>query len=136
MMLSPWNSQKVVLAILGNTSQGVNWAATALVDSILRSQLGGSLAVINNKQVISSNTRYVVAGSGEISDAGIPESIVTPADMTVTDFPATRPGWILPVLIVSIGLILIIAVVVMVQNRSRINTRKVGEEAQRKDSEK
>jgi len=132
-MLSPWNPQNVVRAILGKTTQGVNWAATALVDSNLRWQLGGSFAIVNDKQIISSNTRYVVVGSGEVPDAEIPNVIATPAGMTVTNLPATRPGWLLPVLIVSIGLIVII-IVVMIQNRSRINTRKRGEEAQRKDS--
>lgn len=132
-MLSPWNSENVVLAILGNTTQGVNWAATALVDSTLRGQLGGSFAVVNNKQIISSDTRYVVTGSSEVADADIPDVIATPGIMTVPNFPMTRPVWIIPALIVSIGLIVIVMVIVIIQNQSRINTRKQGEEVQIKD---
>jgi hypothetical protein len=102
-MLSPWNSENVVLAILGNTIQGVNWAAAALVDS--RWQLGGNFAVVNNKQIISSSTRYVETSSGEVPAAEIPSIITTPLSETATGLPMTRSGWILPVLIVSIGLI-------------------------------
>jgi hypothetical protein len=47
-MLSPWNSENIVLALLGNTTQGVDWAATALTDPTLRWQLGGNFAVVNN----------------------------------------------------------------------------------------
>jgi cellulose synthase operon protein B len=109
-MLSPWNSENVVLAVLGNTAQGVNWAATALVDSTLRGQLGGNFAVVNNKQIISSSTRYVEISSGEVPAAEIPSIITTPPSETATDFPKTRPGWILPVLVVSIGLIVFFTV--------------------------
>jgi hypothetical protein len=109
-MLSPWNSENVVLAILGNTTQGVNWAAAALVDSDLRWQLGGNFAVVNNKQIISSSTRYVETSSGEVPAAEIPSIVATPLSGTATGLPMTRSGWILPVLIVSIGLIAIFIV--------------------------
>jgi cellulose synthase operon protein B len=131
-MLSPWNSENIVLAVLGNTEQGVTWASTALVDSTLRSQLGGNFAVVNDKQIISSDTRYVVASSGEIqlaAETPIVNSAVLSTPMV--DVPATRNGWILPALIVSIGLIVIVVFVVTIQHRSRINARRTNtEEAQ------
>jgi cellulose synthase operon protein B len=127
-MLSPWNSENVVFAILGNTTQGVNWAATALVDPSLQWQLGGSFAVVNNKQIISSNTKYVETGSGEIPNTEVLNLVATPAGPTETELQTPRPGWILPVLIASIGLIVVIVITVMIQNQSRINTRKKREE--------
>ena len=132
-ILSPWNAENVVLAILGNTVQGVNWAATALVDPTLRGQLTGNFAVVNNNQIISTNTRNAETGSGVIPSLEMPSIESTPLSDTTTDLPKTRPGWILPILVVSIGLIVIIIVVVMIQYRSRINTRKHGDETQRKD---
>jgi hypothetical protein len=132
-LLSPWNSQNVVLAILGNTTQGVNWAATALVDSTLRGRLSGSFAVVNNKQIISSNTEYVVAGSGEVPSAEISILTATPISVTESNPPIARPGWILPVFLVSIGLIVIIIVIVMIRNRSRIYTSKQNDDGQGKD---
>jgi cellulose synthase operon protein B len=131
MILSPWNSKNVVLAILGNTTQGVNWAATALVDSKLNGQLKGDFTIINDKQIISSNTRYAEAGFGAITNVETPGVIATPGDVTVADLQTTRPGWILPVLVVSIGLIVIVFVMAVFQNRSRNATKKRSEEAQK-----
>ena len=105
-MLSPWNSDNVVLAILGNTMQGVNWAAKALTDATLSWQLGGNFAVVNNEQIISSSTRYVETSSGEVPAAEVPSIITTPLSETETGLPLANSGWwILPILIVSIGLI-------------------------------
>jgi hypothetical protein len=133
MMASPWNSENVVLALLGNTTQGVGWAASALVDSVLRGQLGGNFAVVNDKQIVSSNIRYVETSSGEVPAAEIPNVIASPSNEATPDISTARPEWILPVLFVSIGLIAIIVVVAAIRNRSRINTRKKGKELQRKD---
>jgi hypothetical protein len=119
-MLSPWNSENIVLAILGNTTQGVNWAAAALVDSTLRWQLGGNFAVVNNKQIISSSARYVETSSGEVPAAEIPNIITTPLSETATGLPMARPAWILPILIVSIGLMAFIVWRVRNQSRTKI----------------
>jgi hypothetical protein len=132
-MLSPWNSENVVLAILGNTTQGVNWAAGALVDSTLRSQLAGRFAAVNNKQIISSNTRYLESGSDEFQPTEVPNIITTPVTGTATGPSVSRPAWILPVLLVSIGLIASIVVMVIIRNQSRISTRKQHKEEQGKE---
>ena len=122
LMPSPWNSEKVVIAALGNTDTGVNWGVSALVDSTLRSQLGGDFAVINNTRVQTIDTRLVqpLVVTPVVSD---PSGISTPIPAVTPVTPAiNRPAWLLPVLILSIILIIVIIGVAIVTN-SR-NTRK------------
>jgi hypothetical protein len=138
-MLSPWNSENIVLALLGNTTQGVDWAATALTDPTLRWQLGGNFAVVNNKQIISSDIRYTGTNSGVVPVAEIPSINSTPLSETVTDPPPTRPGWIFPVLMVSIGLMAVIVFMVTMRNQSRLSkeqSREVQVKDDRDDSQK
>lgn len=49
---SPWNNQRVILAILGNGDQGLRSASLALAMDTTRSQLAGNLAVTYDNQVI------------------------------------------------------------------------------------
>ena len=133
-MLSPWNSKNTVFAILGNTAQGVTWAADSLLSSDLRSQLRGNFAEINDKQVISSTGRYLAADSGAVPVVEVPAVIATPSSGLATNQPTTRSPWISPVIIVSISLIIIVIIIVVFQNWIRWNTRKKGEKAQANSS--
>ena len=76
--------------------------------------------MVNNQQIISSNTRYVGTGSGEVPAAEIPSIVATPLSETATGLPMTRPAWILPVLIVSIGLMALIVWRGRNQSRTKI----------------
>lgn len=52
LIASPWNQDKTVLAVLGNTSQGVAWAADALIRPSSENGLHGNLAVLSFGRVI------------------------------------------------------------------------------------
>jgi cellulose synthase operon protein B len=133
---SPWNPSNVVLAILGNTTQGVNWATTALVDSTLRWRLGGNFAVIDDKQIVSSDTQNVETGSETVLATAVPSAVPTSLnEAAAVESPETHPIWIMPVVMVSVGLILIIIVVTVIQNRGHIKVRKQHSEMQKKDSD-
>ncbi len=120
-MLSPWNPEKVVLAILGNTTQGINWAAAALIDPTLRFRLGGNFAVVNDRQIINTNTRYTGVTTGSILPTEFPNGAVDVTGAGSSQGQTSRPGWILPVLAVLVGLI--IAVVIVVAIRARLRNR-------------
>ncbi len=57
---SPWNGERIILAALGNGSQGVREAINALLTPALRTQLGGNFAVVYGSQVSSVDTRLPV----------------------------------------------------------------------------
>jgi hypothetical protein len=51
-MPSPWNNKQVILAVLGNSDQGLRSASLALANSTVRSQMSGNLVVVYDNQVI------------------------------------------------------------------------------------
>jgi hypothetical protein len=120
---SPWNSNNVVLAALGNTVQGVNWAVSALTDPNLQARLAGNVAVVNASQIISTDTRIVNVTTGS-SATGVPSVNLAPANQnTVTSLPS-QSGWIVPVMIGALILIVVILIVTFVGSWSRNRVRK------------
>lgn len=79
---APWNKDRSVLAVLGNSDQGFRWASAALTNPILRAKLSGNFAVINGTQIqmISAPTQ---ANAGATPAA--------PAAATATSAPTGIP---------------------------------------------
>lgn len=124
LLQSPWNRERIIVAALGNTPQGVSWAASGLYDSKLRSQLAGNFAVINGNQVTTTDTRLAppaVATASSANDAEI--NIVTPE--APQNPPPARPAWLLPALEASIGLTLLVGIVALVASFRR--NKKLGD---------
>lgn len=95
MFASPWNQDNVVLAVLGNSPNGLRWASTSMIDPALRSRLAGNFAVINGTQVLTSDTQInptVQTGTGEQASVISP----TPAPDENTALMG-RPAWLYPV---------------------------------------
>jgi hypothetical protein len=124
-MLSPWNPNHVVLAILGNTSQGVGWAANALIDYTLRYRLGGNFALVNDRQIITINTRLAAAVTTGNTNATQVANVAASPLNTGSQPPVARPGWILPVLALLVGLMLVILIAIAFRNRTRRQPRMV-----------
>jgi hypothetical protein len=116
MIPSPWNPDKVVLTIVGNSAAGVHSAGSALVDPILRPSLAGNFAVIDGTQIVTGDTRMLASPqvlgaipTSSVSEAGSPSD---PIDITAPT--PVRPAWILPTLIISIVLVLVVLVLLAV----------------------
>jgi hypothetical protein len=121
LMPSPWNSEKVLIAVLGNTVTGVNWGISALVDAPLRSQLAGDFAVINDTRIQTIDTRLLVA----VANTPVPQNALTPeqpAAQPETNPSSSRPVWLLPALIFVIALIVFVVAATVVTNLR--NTKK------------
>ncbi len=125
-MQSPWNPNNVILAILGNTTQGVNWSANALIDPTLRSRLGGNYAAVNDRQILVTNTLYSISNTAQIDTSELPGAVATPLLGTKTEVPVgwRPPGWILPVLGFLVGLIVVVVSIVFVRGRFFIRGNK------------
>ena len=117
MVPSPWNPDKIVMMILGNSTVGIRWAGSTLVDATLRSRLAGNFAVIDGTQILTGDTRLLTADTGVAATPVVsnaepqsePESVNPPA-------PA-RPSWILPTLIISIAAVVLILIWLVVGDR-------------------
>jgi hypothetical protein len=119
-MPSLWNSNHVVLAILGNSAQGIDWATKALTDSILKWRMGGNFALVNNHQIITTDTKLLPVGLASLSTQSPEEVIILPAVSTPmpNQIPATKPLWVLPALGVTLALIILVLAIAFITNRS------------------
>ena len=125
MMPSPWNPNDIVLAALGNTPQGLSWATSALVDPTLRSNLAGNFDVINNRQILTSDTRVspiVSVTSAPTLQPGVIAAL--PPNAGVTSTSSSHPDWILPVIFIGAFLIVVILAAVVIGSRLRHRVRK------------
>ncbi|HLO18011.1 MAG TPA: cellulose biosynthesis cyclic di-GMP-binding regulatory protein BcsB [Anaerolineales bacterium] len=116
---SPYNAEKPILVLAGNSDDGVVLAGNALLQNQLNSQLSGVFAVTDGKQVATSNASSTFSAVGTLVAPGqavvttpIPIAVTTPA-------PLAAPGWLLPILGVSGIAILLIILLVFVSALAR-----------------
>lgn len=143
MLRSPWSANRVVLAVFGNSDQGLNRAVDALTLSDLRTQLSGDYVEVTDSQLIALDTRILseqmvnTAGSGQSQDSqagsqnvltagqadtsvgtpspGIQAAVVAGAQpISLTPYPVERPAWVLPAMLGTLALILFILLFVIV----------------------
>ena len=120
LLASPWNSERVILAVVGTTAQGVRQAATALTDPLLRSRLKGNFVLVNNESLSVADTRTglglasVSAEGGAAAEVPVTsgETAAEPAQSSV--FSGGSVSWIPMVvggLLIAILLVIIIAAI-------------------------
>jgi hypothetical protein len=106
---SPFNVQRPILVLAGNSEDGLVMAENALLLNELRNQLTGVFAVTNGTQIATGGASYAFSAVG---------TLVPPqASVITTPFPASSqapvtlaaPAWLLPLLVISgIAILLII----------------------------
>ena len=122
LLQSPWNKNNIIIVAVGNLRQGTSWAIASLYTSSLRSRLAGNFAVINDQQVITTDTRISIPQIA-ISSTAFPDlSLIPPVVDTTTPIAIKRPAWILPALLFAIGMVVLILSVVII-NLSRHNKK-------------
>jgi hypothetical protein len=108
MLTSPWNPDHVILAVLGNTADGVPMAGTTLIKDDLVARLAGNFAVLYTDQVVTTDTRLGVSKESIIAELPIAVTVtLTPeivAPITTPVVVESRPQWILP----AFGLVTIV----------------------------
>ena len=111
---SPFNVEKPILVLAGNSDEGLTMAGNALLDNVLRNQLTGVFAVTNGTQVATANASSAFSAVGTLVPAG--QAIITTPLPASSAAPQTleTPGWLLPILIASgIAVFLIILLVIV-----------------------
>ena len=98
---SPWNPDHVILAVSGNTADGVPMAGATLTKDDLVARLAGNFAVLYTDQVVTTDTRLGMSKESIIAQLPVavtvtptPEPIARPASTAQIE---SRPSWILPV---------------------------------------
>ncbi len=117
---SPWNSNNVLVAVLGNGAEGVRFAGAALTDGNLRSGLAGDFAFVIGNQVLSADTRP--AASDYAAAAALPgESATSPLVAQPTEAIQGRPAWVLPAMGVALGGMLLVIIFAAIGSLRRRN---------------
>jgi cellulose synthase subunit len=121
---SPWSQGNNILAVFGNTTQGVNWAGNSLIDPTQRSRLSGNFAAITSEQIITADTRLATIpnlaipnGSVAVGTPSTLEPIASPSP------PAQRPLGVLIASVGAAGLALLILVIALFRGWSNSHKR-------------
>lgn len=125
MLPSPWSSDNLIIAALGNNVQGVIWAASHLIEPASW-KLAGNFAIINDQQVFAADTRLYSIRPENAPTNEAPSLQVTPPAIQIATPAPYRPAWLVPVLITLAVLILFTIVLVVYmyrfRNRARMKT--------------
>jgi hypothetical protein len=119
LMKSPFNPEKTILVLAGNTDAGLAMASSALLVNELRNQLTGVFAVTNGTQIATANASSAFSALGTLVPPG--QAAVTTPLPASSAAPQTldTPGWLLPVLMASAVAILVIIGLVIVSAFAR-----------------
>lgn len=104
---SPFNAEKTILLVSGNSDIGVGISGNVLLQSDLQDQLAGIFAVTNGERIATGNASSVFS----IVGGGVPAAeqvIATPASGQPVTTILEPPTWLLPFVLVSLVLVTII----------------------------
>lgn len=118
LLQSPWNSERAIVALMGNTQDGVSLAGKTFMVDDPGATLNGNFAIIYGDQVLTTDTRLGL--SKEALAAELPIAVTATVDVVPT-LPARseiftiegRENWVMPVFIGLTVLILIIVGIVL-----------------------
>lgn len=124
LLKSPWNEEKVVLAIMGTNSEGLSFSKQALMDSRIRSGLKGNFATIDGDQFAIVDTRSGL-GLGSYSvlvDSDIVEEILSTPETgyeqnDAPSFDVTRQY--IPIVLASVIAIIFLVIIIAFVLRKR-----------------
>ena len=114
---SPWNASRTVLAVLGTNDEGLAWAGGTITTPSVRGRLAGNFAVVNDLQVLTSDTRMnavpqnisaTVVPGGTVEAQPLPQS--TPVPPSGIAGISANKNWILPFVAGSSVLALLILI--------------------------
>lgn len=121
---SPWNADRMILAVVGSTPAGVTQAGTALTDAGLLNRIRGNFVLVNGATLSVADTRTGL-GLASVGDAAsvTPHAAlaVTPAPQTTTasSLFASETGWI-PMVVGGLLLMILVVAVIAAITRRRV----------------
>jgi len=99
LMAAPWNAQRTILTVLGNTDEALGWAGAAVTTSALVGRLAGNFVVINGAQLYATDTR-LVSPNGSLVATAVPGGTSEPPTVPATN--VEREAWLLPAMGISL----------------------------------
>lgn len=126
LLSSPWNSERVILAVVGSSPNGVRLSGDALTNTILRSRLKGNFVLVNGESLSVADTRtgLGLASMGDTASAApqIPPVDATPVAESLTTIFGTEVDWI-PLVVGALLIAIVIVMLIAAFTRRRVVTR-------------
>ncbi len=120
---APWDNAHTVLAVVGNSENGVKLAGGALVDTLLRNRLRGNFALINGANVTVADTRTGF-GLGSLSSEATGESVVIESTPVVLETTTSAPRLTWIPYVIALLFVLIVVVLFLAVKSSRNEPRQ------------
>lgn len=115
--VSPFNPERLVMVVSGNSDEGVSMAGSSLLSDTLRAQLTGVFAITNGVQVDVSKGIVQFSNVGS-SIPGSDQVVLTPIPSAdIAESPANKisgPVWLLPLMIASGAILVFILSIVAI----------------------
>lgn len=132
---SPFNAERTILLVSGNSDVGVGISGTVLTLSDLQDRLAGIFAVTNGEFIATGNASSVFSIVGE----GVPgaEQVITtpiPAPSQAASVPI--PVWLVPFMIISLLMVTTIVVYIVFSFIKKERLRRVHEKIVSEEAEK
>ena len=123
LLASPWNADRVILAVVGSTPAGVEQAGKALTNAVLRNRLKGNFVLVNGESLSIADTRTGL-GLASVGDAAnvVPQvgvvagTKVAPSQTTAF---ATQMNWI-PLVVGGLLLAIVVVIIIAALTRRRV----------------
>jgi hypothetical protein len=121
---SPWNLDNTILAVLGNTTDGIPMAGATLIKDDLIARLSGNFAVLYGDQAVSTDTRLGVGKENIISQLPVavtvtPEQAESTAQVSGEKI-VSRPLWIIPLFgIITVSILILLMVMLTRESRAK-----------------
>ncbi|MBL8100216.1 MAG: cellulose biosynthesis cyclic di-GMP-binding regulatory protein BcsB [Anaerolineales bacterium] len=126
LLQSPFNSEKTILFVSGNSDLGVQLAGDTLIFTNLQDQLAGVFAVTNGTQIAtgSASSSFSVIGEGVPGSQQVSE---IPISSQTLPRDIETPVWVLPFIVSTSITILVVSILVFRRFLMRDRLRKMHE---------
>ena len=111
---SPWNKERVILTVLGNSEEGLQQAGIAITTPTLRNRLAGDFALVTNGQLTITDTRIKTSTTIDTASQTTTKTAVNQGSVDLVPYKASQPGWILPIMIGSFIVMILILIAVLI----------------------
>lgn len=113
-LTSPWNSENVIIALFGNTLQGVSSVALTLTDDLLRSHVSGNFVIVNGNQIIASDTRVFPVSGNPTTSYDQPVDVIPTMGAPSQVVQKQHVDWIPSAILIITAIIVVILVIVFI----------------------
>jgi hypothetical protein len=123
LVASPWNADRMILAVVGTTPAGLQQSGNALTLNTLRSLLKGNFVLVNGESLTVADTR---TGLGLAGFSANPNAVAQPPAVagatpkaTTNTSPVTDANWI-PLVVGGLAIAIVIVLIIAVLTRRRV----------------